>query len=212
MTPEIHEKAMPVAATATAAGSDAELVALVETLEALSNRFCEACRETATRESDAKARFPALPEVTRATKEDLTVHRLPLPQAGYGRRVSHYLPFMRDELAQYRPMLSRNYPEAESRQREILAALDAWIAERESIRESMGIPELEAREKLLLTEFDDIADKVAAMPIHGPEGLKAKARAVLALHDGKLPGGKDETTDRQLMLQVVGAVAGKAIS
>jgi hypothetical protein len=32
----------------------------------------------------------------------------------------------------------------------------------------------------------------------------------LAIYDGKLPSGKDETTDRQLMLQIVGALAGKA--
>lgn len=200
--------AMPVAATATVASNDAELIALVERLEAVGKRFCEACRETADREADAKARLPALPEITRATDMDLTIHRLPPPQAGYGRRVSHYTPFMRDELAKYHPLRSRNYPEAEKRQREILAALDAWIAERDSIRGHMGIPELEAREESLLTEFYEMADKVAAMPIHGLEGLKAKVRAVLAIHDGKLPSGKDETTDRQLMLQIVGALTG----
>jgi superfamily I DNA/RNA helicase len=200
--------ALPGPASATVASNDAQLVALVERLEALGNRFCEACRETAAREAAAKARLPALPEITRATDTDLTVHRLPPPQAGYGRRVSHYTPFMREELAQYHPSRSRIFPQAENRQREILAALDAWVAQRESIRNSMGIPELEAREELLLTEFDEMADKVATMPTHGADGLKAKVRAILAIHDGKLPSGKDETTDRQLMLQIVGALAG----
>lgn len=85
------------------------------------------------------------------------------------------------------------WPEAQARAAEILAAWDAWEADRERHSEECGYQNAEDRLDAADDEILAVAERIAELPATTAEGMRIKLRASAVYveeHDGNYPAGR----------------------
>lgn len=216
-----------------ASANEEKLLALVDELMEIGRKQDENWSAWKELNEKVEKAYPALPEITRATKQDLEVFRFPPPTEGFRKRVTHYTPFMRNELAQLEltrsieisvkkwlelnkgsPKISGTemddvvvrfvpWPEAKRRRDAIVAGIDKWIKQCRTIEKRMGLTTIETTGDQLDERYSDVMDQVEALPADSAVALVAKANAIGTIHRGKKAVEFGTATDHRLACQII---------
>ena len=227
---------LPGTTMAHSSKEDAELLRLIGEVEELTVSLDANWAEWKQLSEEASKRYPPMPEVTWATRQDLHEFQFPAPKESFERAVAHYSPFMRNELANFHcsqpheaPLadwlskigvnvkapeklagetiaVSRPWPEAITRRDEIVAAIDSWADACVEMDRQQGLSANEKVGQRLCDRHSELLDQIEELRAHSLEGLIAKARAIATIHRGE-PGIEfGSTTDEVLACQIVNAL------
>ncbi len=91
----------------------------------------------------------------------------------------------------------------QNRLNDLVAALDAYSAEKDRLSLELGIAERDAREEALFEQLTDIVDRMTAMPPRTVRGLQAKAMLFTDWYWPHADEQPDLDADRLLALEIV---------
>jgi hypothetical protein len=196
----VQPEATPAKAPAEAVG-DAELLRLGAQFEVARQREIAACEACNAADREADRHMPARPAclIYRASDERLNVHRTSMmPEALEGReirsadveRLRRMMPMTHEVLRPVRPGERAHidhpgrkldivpHPEAQARAEEIVAAYDAWLAERMRIHGEYVTEALDDAANDAGDAAAALAERIAALPARTAEGFRVKLRAL----------------------------------